>query len=382
MRQAKRTAWFAGLWAGVVLVGVSGCADKLPLAPLPPLKPTVTADVSWKLSVGETQEGVLVPLLHDHVLYVAGETGELEAVDPGSGKSLWSLKTGEAFSAGVGIGEHEILLGNKKGEVLAWLTTGQFLWRSPISSELLAAPQGGDSMVVARTADGKVVGLNEADGKQVWAQSRPMPPLVLRGVGGMTLGQGAALVSLPGGKLLSLNLSDGAVQWESLVSPPHGATELERMNDVLGDPLVGDGLVCTASYQGRAACLESEHGQLVWSRDVDAQGPLVEGGDHLVLTTAKSDVMALDRRTGNVVWKIQSLEGRYLSPPTVTASYVVIGDAEGVVHFLMREDGTEVGRITTDKSPIVQAPVFLGDDRVVVVNREGKIFALTAHAIH
>ncbi|WP_297475774.1 outer membrane protein assembly factor BamB [Ferrovum sp.] len=370
-------------WLGIVLAALgAGCADKLPIAPMPLLKPTVAVEVDWKLSLGETEEGFLVPLLHDHLLYVAGEKGELRAVDPETGKAKWDLNTGEFFAAGIGVGEHEILLGNKKGEVLAWLPTGQFLWRTSISSELLAAPQGADGIVVVRTAEGKVMGLSEAEGKVLWTQARPMPALVLRGVGGMTLGHGVALVSMPGGKLMSLNLSDGTIQWESLVSSPHGATELERMNDVLGDPLVGDGMVCTASYQGRAACLDSEHGQMVWSRDVDAVGPLVEAGSQLVLTTAKSDVMALDRSSGGVMWKMSDLEGRYLSPPTVTASYVVLGDAEGVVHFINRENGVEVGRIATDKTPIVQAPVYLGNERVLVVNRTGQMFALTAHATH
>ena len=178
---------------------------------------------------------------------------------------------------------------------------------------------------------------------------------------------------------MQLNLADGNILWESSVSAAHGATELERMNDVLGDPLVGDGMVCTVSYQGRAACFEGEHGQLIWSRDVDAFGPLVQAGGNLVLTTTKSDVMALDRATGNVVWKNQSLEGRYLSALTVTASYVVFGDAEGVVHYLKRDDGLEVGRAPLDKDPIVQAPVYLGDERVLVTNRVGQMFALKAH---
>lgn len=369
----------------IVLAGLAwlaGCADKLPITPLPPLKASVKADSIWTLSLGKTEEGVLTPVLRDHQLFVASEKGELRAVDPDKGGTLWSVNTGEAFSSGVGAGEHAVLLGNKKGEVLAWISSGQFLWRTTLSSELLSAPQAADGVVVARTADGKIVGMNETDGKVLWTQTRPMPPLVLRGVGGMTLGQGQATISLPGGKLMQLNLADGTVLWESTISNAHGATELERMNDALGDPLVGNGMVCTASYQGRAACFEAEHGQLIWSRETGAFGPLVEAGGELVLTTTKSDVIALDRITGNVQWKNETLEGRYLSAPTVTASYVVFGDAEGMVHLLKREDGTEVGRVNLDKQPVVQAPLFLGDDRVLVTNRLGKMFALAIHGLN
>lgn len=370
-------------WYGLIgLLLLAGCADKLPITPLPPIKSAMTAEISWKDSLGKAEAGVLAPALRDHQLYAASENGELTAMDPATGKKLWSLSTKEEFSAGVGVGDHEILLGNKKGEVMAWIPSGQFLWRTLLSSELLAAPQAADGVVVARTADGKIVGLNENDGKPLWTQSQPMPPLVLRGVGGMTLGHGQAYISLPGGKLMQLNLADGAVLWESTVSNAHGATELERMNDVLGDPLVSNGMVCTVSYQGRAACFETEHGQLIWSREVDAFGPLVEAGGQLVLTTTKSDVVGLDRISGNVLWKTRTLEGRYLSAPTVTASYVVVGDAEGVVHFFKREDGVEVGRLALDKDPVMLAPLYLGDDRVLVTNRLGKIFAVTSHDNH
>jgi hypothetical protein len=50
-----------------------------------------------------------------------------------------------------------------------------------------------------------------------------------------------------------------------------------------------------------------------------------------------------------------------------------VGDAQGYVHFLARQDGALMGRTATDGSAIVAAPVLVGDT-LVVVTRNGGVF--------
>jgi outer membrane protein assembly factor BamB len=55
----------------------------------------------------------------------------------------------------------------------------------------------------------------------------------------------------------------------------------------------------------------------------------------------------------------------------------VVGDFEGYVHFLQREDGSFAGRIATDGSPIITAPVALDLSSFVVQTQRGGVFAIT-----
>jgi outer membrane protein assembly factor BamB len=54
---------------------------------------------------------------------------------------------------------------------------------------------------------------------------------------------------------------------------------------------------------------------------------------------------------------------------------VVVGDFEGYVHFLDREDGRQAGRVKVDGDGIAVAPVAV-DELLLVYGRGGTLTAL------
>jgi GTP-binding protein len=60
-----------------------------------------------------------------------------------------------------------------------------------------------------------------------------------------------------------------------------------------------------------------------------------------------------------------------------TRQAVAFGDFEGQVHFLDRNDGKTLARLSTDGSPVVGAPA-LSDGTLLVVTRKGGLFAFRA----
>ena len=64
-----------------------------------------------------------------------------------------------------------------------------------------------------------------------------------------------------------------------------------------------------------------------------------------------------------------------LTAPALAGRFIAVGDLQGYVHFLSREDGSFVARLPTDGSPIVAQPVSL-DDYVIVQTLKGGVFAM------
>ena len=63
-------------------------------------------------------------------------------------------------------------------------------------------------------------------------------------------------------------------------------------------------------------------------------------------------VHALDRLSGSSLWKQDKLLNRRTSGPAVRRGLVAVADAEGIVHFLSREDGSFAARQKTDGTPV------------------------------
>ena len=58
---------------------------------------------------------------------------------------------------------------------------GSERWHSQVSSEVIARPAISEQIVVVRTVDGRLTGLDAKDGSSRWVFDQTVPPLSLRG---------------------------------------------------------------------------------------------------------------------------------------------------------------------------------------------------------
>jgi len=166
------------------------------------------------------------------------------------------------------------------------------------------------------------------------------------------------------------------VRWETNVALPRGATELERVTDVVGLPVAAEREVCAAAYQGRIGCFDLANGNALWTRELSSTAGLALDARYVFVSDDKGAVHALDRAGGATIWKQDRLFLRRLSAPLALGREVAVGDVEGYVHFLSRESGAFVGRVATDGSPIRSLLVRL-DRGFLVQTQDGNLFALS-----
>jgi len=176
---------------------------------------------------------------------------------------------------------------------------------------------------------------------------------------------------------VALSAATGNVGWDSVVALPRGTTELERVADVMGLPVVDADRVCAVAYQGRVGCFDTQTGTTIWARDMSSIAGMDADHRGAYITDDKNAVIALDKANGGSLWKQDKLSGRGVSAPLAFGRFVVVGDFQGYVHFLSREDGAFAARIATDGSAIGAPPVALDNDSILVQTRNGGVFAIS-----
>ena len=207
-------------------------------APLVELTGTMAVRTAWKLDIGKADSYTFAPALVGNTLVVAGADGAIARVEAATGNQLWRIKADTGLTAGVGSDGNLIVVGGAKGAVLTYNMDGKLLWTAQASSEILSSPVVGQGMVVVRSVDNRVVGFDAKTGEKKWTVQRVSPPLSLRISPGMTVVDKDVIIAQPGGKLLALNLTTGAPRWEVAVGESRGATELERVTDIGGAPVL------------------------------------------------------------------------------------------------------------------------------------------------
>ena len=340
-----------GSWNPLVALGIRSEPAHKP-TPLEPITATVTPRPAWTVPVGKSGGFAFRPDAEGGRVYAAAADGTVSVVEEDGGKLVTRIETKKRLSGGVEAGEGRIVVGTLKGEVVALDAAGKVAWTTSVAGEVIAPPAVSRKVVVARTADGRLFGLSAEDGKRLWVFQRPMPALLLRSEAGVLAIGGDVVAGFPNGKLVALDLDDGKLTWEVTVALPRGTTELERIADVAGLPVVDGDIVCAAAFQGKVACFEIKSRNMLWSRDVSTARALARDARHVYVVDDTGAVHALDKGSGASAWKQDKLLHRRLTAPVAFEGRVLVGDGFGFLHVLSPDDGAIVGRLATDGTAI------------------------------
>lgn len=369
------------------LFALSGCSTLSSLNPfssksekntpavLTEIKTTMSIKASWTVPVGAAGNYLFTPASVAQNVYAAAADGTLIRVEVASGRTVWKINAGMRLTAGVGVDAGTIAVVGEKGQLLAFDLDGKLRWKMPGTNEILSAPAVGQGLVVVRSIDNKISAYDVNTGERKWSVERPLPPLTLRLAPGIVITEQQVLVALPGGRMSSLALNNGGLRWEAVVGEPKGATELERVADVSGIPVILGRDVCASSFQGRVACFDVGTGALRWNKNLSSEVGVSVDERFVFAADVNGAVNAYARTGGASAWRNDKLSNRRLSAPISFDRAVAVGDLAGYVHFLSREDGSFIGRVTTDGSQILAAPLVV-DAKLIVQTKSGSLVAL------
>jgi outer membrane protein assembly factor BamB len=342
---------------------------------LQPFTASVEARVVWQANVGGSDRFAFAPVRVGSAVYAANAAGEVTKLDAETGKVQWQTETGSRLSTGPGSDGRIVAVGSPRGEVLALDADGKLLWKAYLSGEILSAPEIAEGIVAVKSGDGHIHGLAVQDGRRRWLYQRTLPALTVRSPAGLTVRNGGVFSGFAGGKLVALVLDKGALAWEATVATPRGSTELERITDIVGAPLVDGRMVCAIAYQGKAACFDALKGSQLWARDLSGIMPLAADARYVYATDDQGNVHALDKGTGASIWRQERLAGRGVTGAAPIGSYIAVGDYQGYVHLLNQSDGAFAARVPTDGSAILLPPVSTRDG-VLVQTRNGGLYSI------
>jgi outer membrane protein assembly factor BamB len=379
MRHLTRHIWIAALALIVAACSKDKQIDQP--AKLTPLAATLHVERVWSATVDD-KKAVRLRLglgmsVADGRVYAAGHKGEVVAFDLNSGRVVWRARLKAPLSGGTAVGDGLVLIGSSDGQLFALdAAKGAHRWSVRVNGEVLAPAAISERVIALRTVDGKLHALSPADGHELWVQQQPVPRLSLRGTARPVIVGDLVLCGFDNGKVLAVNSGDGSVQWETTISPPHGRTELERLDDIDTAVRVSGQDVYTVGFQGKIAMLALDNGQVWWSHEASSYRSLAIDDDALYMAGADGEIVALRMRTGAELWRQKALQYRGLSAVVAMDedNALVTADFQGYVHWLDKATGALAARVSSGKTRVSSAPIVVGN-LVLVINDRGQISA-------
>jgi outer membrane protein assembly factor BamB len=366
-------------------ISTTGCSlfggdDDEPDAPvdLPDFKSTIKIKKVWSAGLGDETEFLrlaLAPASDGSRIFAAANDGRVSAFEAAKGKRLWLSKTELQLSGGPATDGNVVVLGSSNGEVIALSADdGKEIWRKTLSSEVLSAPAIAPGLALVRTVDGKLTALDVADGTQRWFVQQNMPRLTVRGTGAPVVVGKVVVCGFDNGKLAAYELSDGTPVWDTLLDPPSGRNEIERLADINATVRSVGEDIYVVGYRGQTTAVALESGQPLWAQEVPGYGGLAVDLENVYVSGTSSELQALVRQTGSELWKHELLKNRDITGPTAYQNSVVVGDFEGYLSFFDTATGAPQARVRMDRSRVTSPPLVV-NDLLYVQSDGGKLAA-------
>lgn len=378
------------LLLGILMLAACGGDDdnSEPPARLTAIEQTKILREQWSLRTHgpvEQQFLFIEPLLLKDKIITAGRDGIITVVDLRSGRQLQEIDLDTTLSAGVGGDDALWLVATNQAELVAIdALSSQVKWKINVPSEMLSQPVIAADSIIVRTVDGQIVSLDRETGATRWSYQQTNPALTLRGTGLPVVSRDQLYAGMANGRLVALSLANGEVIWDVVLSTPQGHSEIQRLVDVDGRAELYGYILYVAGYQGRIAAIDVQKGQFLWARDFSSYSGVTVDARAVYITDERSHIWALDRFSGATLWKQEKLQARNVTRPVLFGDDLVVGDFDGYLHLISRQDGrfvarTLIGGHDHDFFSVngVLVPPVVSDDMIFVTTRDGMIYSYT-----
>lgn len=330
------------------------------------------------------------PLAAQTALFRNGpaRTGTYADSGPGPGPRVaWRTRAVGTVRSSPAVTDDAVYVGTSSGMLLRLdRADGAIRWRYDAGSPLPSSPAVTDGRIVIAARDGSVHAVNAATGVRVWATAptpeRPLPwghegwdywvssPVVVDRI---------ALVGLPDGRLVALDLATGTARWSvdlgartrSSPAAAYGAVYIGDDAGVVHAVALADGRPIWTHRTEGADMSSAEYG---WDRVSLQASPAVAGGA-VYIGSRDGGVYALDADSGERLWYADHGASWVVASAAVREDRLWVGSSDGqFVAALDAETGQEVWR--TDVGARVFASLTLAGGTLYVADHDGRVRAL------
>ncbi len=277
------------------------------------------------------------------------------------GRVKWAVPTPAPFFAGVLIRDGVVYAPGGDGVLRALKAdTGASLWSFDCGEELVTVPVLAADRVLVASQSATLFAINAADGKWVW-QYRRTPPagFILRGASTPVVRDGIVYLGFSDGHAAALNASTGGALWDRVLST---GTQFIDVSSTPGfDPA---GHLIVTSYKDGLFALDPRTGDTVWQTGASGLAYVLVRGP-VIFAAGEDRLGAYSADTGKPIWVTQ-LPDRAGQQPAFASGLLLLPTGKALL-FIDPVSGRILRRFDPGKG-VTATPGVYGPDALVLSN--------------
>lgn len=350
----------------------------------------------WAAPIGKADDRrhriTAVPVVAGGRIFTMDSQSTVSATST-DGKTLWNLNVTPAreraydtAGGGLAFGDGRLFVASGFAELKALdPATGKVLWTQRFHAPIAGTPTVEGQVVYVVTRDATGWAIDAGSGKVRWQLDGTPSTAGVTGGAGPALSARFAILPFPSGQVLGALKPGGTQLWSQTVAGERIGQGYGSIRGITGDPVVAGDRIYVGNATGAVMALNGNTGEVIWSAPHGVTSPVAVAGGSVYLVSDLSKLTRLDAETGAVIWEQQlpyyvpvkkAKNRRDIYPqfgPILAGGKLVVASGDGQVRLFDPASGKEAGSVALGAGA-ASDPVVAGGT-LYVVTQDGQLRA-------
>ena len=354
------------------------------------LKAGGNLDELWDKSFGSgtSKRNVLIatPVANKENVFTIDANGVVKAFDLENGKEIWErrlkpankkAKAASLSGAGLALKADKLFATTGFGVVFAInINDGSVAWEQNVKSPMRSAPAVDGDLVVVQTLDNGVFALKIKDGNILWKDKLEEESTTM--IGGSSPAYSAkddlVVAAFSNGQIQAYKASTGTPLWMEWIISASSTESLADITSVRANPIIENGVVYAVGYNSPMMAIDMRTGVKIWQRDVAAASQPWLAGKYLFVLTTESDLIAINKQNGAIVWNTiipyadpDEKLGVTTSGPLLANDALLVASSNGKLFSISPYSGRIMGIADIEKG-VEASPMMINETLLLTTN--------------
>jgi outer membrane protein assembly factor BamB len=339
---------------------------------------------AWSANAGEgsskTGRVTASPIVYDGRVYALDAAANLSAFSL-TGSKVFSVSTkpeGQVGLGGYGGGlaaeNGRLYVANGYGLVAALdPQSGKVIWSKNLDVPVRAAPTAVGDRLYVITIDGRFYCLSGVDGAEVWtARGLPQTASLMTSTSPAVDGD-IVVAPFPSGDIIAYKASDGSAVWTENLARTRQTSQIASMSDA-ARPAIDNGTVFAVGHAGRMVAAQAKNGERLWSATIPSSQPPCVAGDTVYVVDTSGRLLALARSSGKTKWTMKLPEAKSWAGPVLASGTLWLVSSSGALVGVDATTGTLGSQVSIGEASYI--PPIVASGRMFVMTDTAKLIAL------
>ncbi|SDJ43920.1 PQQ-like beta-propeller repeat protein [Aliiruegeria lutimaris] len=279
----------------------------------PALSSNLTRAWSASIGAGNSRKARITadPIVAGGRIFTLDARSQLSAFSTGGGEQ-WSRnltpaseRNKDGSGGGLAFGGGKLYVTTGFGELQAIdPATGNTIWVQGFEAPVAGAPTVRDGMIYVSSRDNRAFAVRADTGRLAWQlQANPSASATVNGSGPAVDGR-IAIFPFGSAELLGAQAGDGTRAWGTMLAGRRRGRAYSLITDISSDPVIVGGTVYVGTPSGRIAALDANSGARIWTANEGALSPVWVDGGSVFAVTDLLQLVRLNASNGELIWAV------------------------------------------------------------------------------